>query len=200
MQRERHWKDSKLSQIAIFDLDDTLLDLKSVIVDSLNRRTGKNLTVDDFRNDAEYHYGVTRNDFLRIAEEDQMLQKAVPHDGIHELIQTLRQQGTKTVVVTARAWHPKALSVTQQWFDKHRIDVDEIMIVGMNDSKAEAISHMRNVRLAVDDRPDVVLDYQLRSQLNNAFLYSQHWNSHATDMKRVDSLEQLTTLIRSHTI
>lgn len=199
MRNVKHWKVTEV-QVAIFDLDDTLLDLKSLIVESLNRRTGKNLTVDEFTNDAEYHYGLCTNQFLSVAEEDRMLQRALPHDGIHELFDTLRQQGTKTVIVTARAWHPHAKLVTRQWFDLIGIDVDEIIIVGMQQSKADVISHFDNIRFAIDDRPDVVVDYHIRSGLNNALLYSQKWNEHATELKRVHSLTELTELIRSNII
>lgn len=186
--------------VAIFDLDDTLLDLKSLIVESLNSRTGKSLTVDEFVNDAEYHYGVGTEQFLRIVEEDRMLERALPHSGIHELFDTLRQQGTKIVIVTARAWHPQAILVTREWFKSNDLDVDDIIIVGLQQSKAHVISHFDDVRLAIDDRPDVVLDYSVHSGLNNAFLYSQKWNEHASDLKRVHSLLELNELLRSNSI
>lgn len=200
MLSEKHWKATNVSDVAIFDLDDTLLDLKSMIVESLNRRTGKSLTVDQFDNNAEYYYGVTTDQFLQIAEEDMMLQKALPHEGIHELFQTLREQNTRIVIVTARNWHPHARQITKDWFHSLKLEVDEIIIVGLQQSKSHVVSHFDNVRFAIDDRPDVVLDYSVHSGLNNAFLYSQKWNEHASDLKRVHSLLELNELLRSNSI
>ena len=74
------------------------------------------------------------------------------------------------------------------------------VLFGLQESKAKVASYYTDVRLAIDDRIDVVVDYQPQSGINNALLYSQKWNEHAAEMQHVHNLPELTQLLRSNKI
>jgi len=179
---------------AVFDLDDTLLNLHVPLINMLNQRTGRDRcpkTVETFT--LEEDYGIDQPTFFKWAEESMVLESGIIHDGAVDLFKTLREQDTRIAIVTARGWHPKALQVTEDWLHLNNLVPDELHIVSMQCNKNNSTTHMKKVRLAVDDREHHVFHFSKLTK--NAFLYRQGWNKHATDHRHIDNLTQLNNSI-----
>lgn len=183
-----------MNSYAVFDLDDTLLNLHVPLIEMLNQRTGMNRcpkTVETFT--IEEDYGIDQKTFFKWAEESMVLESGIIHDGAVELFRTLREQDTRIAIITARGWHPNAMQVTEDWLHLNGLVPDELHIVSMACNKNNSTRHMKKVRLAVDDREHHVHHFSKLTE--NAFLYKQGWNKHATAHVHIENLKQLNNSI-----
>ncbi len=183
-----------MTNYAIFDLDDTLLNLHVPLIHTLNERTGLSKCPKSIKTfTIEEDYGISQETFFRWAIESNILERGVIHDGALELFNTLKTQGTRIAIITARAWHPRARAITEEWLNCNGLVPDELHIVHMHENKNHSTGHMKCVRLAVDDREHHV--HHFSKLTANAFLYRQGWNVNATHPHYIDNLMQLNNSI-----
>ncbi|QDJ96378.1 hypothetical protein Xoosp13_192 [Xanthomonas phage Xoo-sp13] len=177
----------------IFDIDDTCGDLKLRLRDIYRRATGDDTICythwDDYG--VKDRYGITSDQLSTLFIEDQSLQLMKPHDGLVEVISSLKSDGYNIEFVTARGWHPDGYNVTQKWLEDNQVYYDRINIVPLHQCKEEATRHIENIVLFVDDRHDHCLNMVKSGRVQKSLLFTQPWNKH---LPVSEKLVPITTL------
>lgn len=172
-----------MNKTVIFDLDDTLGNLKERLVNIYKRELGmENVNSDDwtFYGAGTDRYNITSDRLTELFIEDQSLELMKPHDGVVEVTAILKSRGYNIEIVTARGWRPDAYNVTKKWLDDNYISYDKINIVPLHQCKEEATRHIENIHLFVDDRFDHCDNMMKSGRVNRCLVYKQPWNKAAT--------------------
>lgn len=170
-----------MKNVCLIDLDDTLVDLKTPLMLALNRRTNKNLhwnSWDTF--DLTATYNITNAEFLNICIEENVLNDAVIHDSSKKFLDDLNFLGYHTVLITARGWHPRGKNITEEWVSNHNLSINELIVVGMEQSKTDMISKFNNIVFSIDDRIKHCREYKNTNKIRHVLLYNMPWNINMT--------------------
>lgn len=165
--------------VCVVDLDDTLGDLKEPMMQALNRVTGKNIHWSEWnRFDVSNIYGLTDTEMLSVLEGEYVLEQVIIHDSSYKFLNDLHGLGYYTVLVTARGWHPKGKEITEQWVSDHSLDIDELIVVGVDQSKTDVIDKFDNIVFSIDDRIKHCREYTQCGKIQHVLLYDTPWNAH----------------------
>ncbi len=138
----------------VFDLDDTLANLRHHIHEAMTLSTGRHIPIEAWSDYSIYEkFGVTYDQFLDIIKTHQCLEKCHPEAFVHHVIQSLRDEGYRIGVMTARGWHPEGYAITLQWFELHGIHVDKLAVVCHAPKGHSIHEHFSNVAAFIDDHP-----------------------------------------------
>lgn len=186
--------------ILIFDCDDVIAAIGKSMCDMCSRMSGRECKTDDW---IRYNYftdlGITPADFLAGIVSYKILENAPVFDGAIEAIKEAQLAGYDIAVVTARGFHPKGEEVTKRWFKSLGIDLDYLYVVGPSQSKLDAIRELcaKGAIGYVDDH-HLHLETIKSAELDLAlFLMDQPWNRKCTDFKRVYSIDEFISGVRS---
>lgn len=162
----------------IFDIDDTVGDLKSRLQEIYRRATGNpDISWNDWTDyNAKDRYGITSDQLSELFIEDNALELMKPHEGLIEVTAILKSRGYNVEFVTARGWCPGAYDITKKWLDDHYVSYDRINIVPLFECKERVTRHIENIELFVDDRYDHCTAMMNSGRVKHTLLYSQPWN------------------------
>lgn len=168
-----------MTKTVIFDIDDTIGDLKTRLQGIYRKHTGDDTI--SFNDWTDYHvhdrHGISFDGLSQLFIEDKSLELMKPHEGIIEVTAILKARGYNIEFVTARGWLPGAYDVTKKWLDDNFVTYDRINIVPLFQCKEEATRHIENIILFVDDRYDHCTAMQESGRVQKTLLYSQPWNT-----------------------
>ncbi len=141
-----------------FDVDDVLVDTASEIYRSFLLRTGIDLPISSWKDlffTKNYKLGEDGATTMRgWWKEDKIIENARPHDFAIELIHKLSKDGYSVNMITARAWHPEAKQLTEDFIRKHNLPIDELKLLKYEESKKELLAPSAKSTVAfVDDSP-----------------------------------------------
>ena len=174
----------------VFDLDDCVSDLSTPLLTALNKATGKNLTKKDW---STYYidqlYGMSFDDVLEIMVKERVLENSKPLPGAKEALDRAVLDHN-VYVVTARAWHPNGLELTENWFDEHQMQYGKLRLAGLHQSKLELLSHMDEIDLAIDDRGSTCVDYMKSGKVKKILMVNQPWNASLADIHRIADISE----------
>ncbi len=172
-----------MQKTVIFDLDDTLGDLKVRLQEIYRRTTGdQTISYEDWDNYGQPNrYGVTSEQLSELFIEDNSLGLMKPFDGAIEVTALMKSKGFNVEIVTARGWHPDGYAVTKKWLDDHYISYDRINIVPLFQCKEETTRHIENVALFVDDRLDHCVNLFESGRIGKSLVLAQPWNREYTE-------------------
>lgn len=169
------------NNVCIVDLDDTLGDLKNPMMEALKSATGKDIhwsKWDSF--DVPSLYGITQQDFLNICINENILEKVIIHDSSYKFLNDLHKLNYYTVLITARGWHPQGKEITKKWVADHNLDIDELIVVEIDQSKTDVITKFDNIIFSIDDRIKHCREYIQSGLVKHVLVYDAPWNSHMT--------------------
>jgi hypothetical protein len=182
---------SQQRPFVVFDLDEVLCDLRHGTHEAL---TGLVPNYPHWTKWLNYFHfeqqGISLDRFLELLVDHQILENAQPAAFAGEVLDVMHELGFRTAVVTARGYHPNGERLTREWFEKHRLAVDELRLVHMLESKADAIRGLGKVVAYIDDLPahlNRLAEAQVGGQL---YLMRAPWNSHSFAYRTVRSLSE----------
>jgi uncharacterized HAD superfamily protein len=175
----------------IFDLDDTLGNLSSPMMNALNLATGKDFT----RNDSTSYfitdlYDISLEEFYEILTDFKVIENVVPLAGSREVLEHAMKDHT-VHIVTARGWHPDALSITEQWFKQHDLPYHHIRICNALQSKIDCIAGIENIVLAVDDRGSHCVEFDSYDKIAKVLMMNQPWNVDIDGIHRIHDITEV---------
>lgn len=136
-----------------FDLDDVLANMRDDMVRSFSQRCGIDYQVSDWTDYTFFQKHMNLDEFLKMIVDDEIIRKCKPDVGVFDALDELKGEGYSSAVITARGYHPGAHELTQAWFREHKLDIDRLVIVGSNQSKADVLHELPPLCAYVDDHP-----------------------------------------------
>lgn len=140
----------------VFDIDDTIANLKEPMCAALNKFTGKNIHwkdwTDDITNDKIYN--IDFKIMCDIIINQNILENLIPLEETDEVLTRVKQMGYNLLYVTARDYHPFAYDITKKWFDSWKLPYDQIYISSRSRKKIDCISDYKNIVAFIDDNID----------------------------------------------
>lgn len=161
--------------VALVDLDDTLADFRTPMIEIVNRVTGRDTVWDGY--DIPEDAGLTHDEFIDILIRENIIGQIGIHDSSRKFLNDLHKLDYYTVLITARGWHPYGRALTQQWVAEHELDIDELIVVDAHQSKTDVIGKFGNdIKFSVDDRMKHCREYSQTGCINHVLLYDAVWN------------------------
>ena len=163
-------------RLLILDLDDVLANLREALYQALSRVTGIDRHWRDWRHyDLGVHFDLEHEQLQALLVREGVLEACRPEPGAAVATQALAGLGLRLCVITARAWHPQALSLTRDWLEAHGIVHHDLRVVPLGSDKLRAVPVSWPVLLAVDDHPHNIDRYH-RAGIDTV-LVDRPWNS-----------------------
>lgn len=184
----------------IFDLDDTLGDLKVRLQNIYRKKTGRtDIHYRDWKDFNSVNYGYSFDDLTEFFIEDNSLRLMRAHAGVVETTARVKALGYDIHIVTARGWHPDAQAVTEAWLAENNITFDQLHIVPFGHCKEELTRSIPNIHFFVDDRMDHCLAMHKSGRVETQTLvFGQPWNeeqfdSYPTDdkLQRIEDIREI---------
>lgn len=184
----------------VFDLDDTLANLREHLMASLNRRTGREVHWTEWRRyELVGVYGASVEQILAWVLEDRVLEAATLEPHAREAVASARRAGYRVAVVTARGWHPQGETITRRWLDRHGIHLDALHLVPAFGSKAGVLARLGPVEHFVDDHAGHLHPARALPTVRATHLLDRPWNRDDTTLNRLHGLDEVVRLLeREH--
>jgi hypothetical protein len=168
----------------VLDCDDTLVQTRYSLGRVLKRRgySGPPLMVETQVAPLEY--------CISLMVEESVLEQAPPEEGAAELVRALKADGYRVEVWAARDWHPKGMLLTRRWLEAHEMEVDDVRMHGVTDSKAGLLGDRTDVMCVVDDNPYQIRQITQLTAVPFPLLIARPWNT-AEPGARVERLAEV---------
>jgi len=177
--------------IIAFDCDNVLCDLIPGLSDACSRFTGISLEPDEWIHyDHFINVGMTLSDLLRAIIDHKILERAPPYAGVVDAILLAREQGFAVALITARGYHPHGDPITLSWLKEFGMEFDHVILVDINETKAEALKSLDNVVAYIDDYLPHLHDLEIANAGVPLFLMDQPWNREDSKFQRVFSVHE----------
>jgi uncharacterized HAD superfamily protein len=162
---------------AVFDIDDTMANLRLPLERLLIAESGIPITHDDWKHgaSAEENYNVSKERFFELMMTNNVIGSLEPHGEARPFLEYVQESGGHIVIVTARKWNPLGEEITSTWLSEHKFPHDILEVVQVTDDKAEVVKHYQPI-FTVDDSVTHCLSYQKSGAVDHVFLYSMPWN------------------------
>jgi len=181
-----------MNKVAVFDCDDVLANLREPLEVLVSEHLNKHVSWTEWN---QYEIGKIYNfDFNHISEmivEREILEKLTVEPGAKELVQYYKDQGCKTVILTARGYHPSGLSLTQQWCVDNSLAIDEVICVPLHAAKRDYLKTFPRVEVYVEDNHAHAEQAYGLLNVKEVFLINRPWNQNITDVSRVSNLFEI---------
>jgi len=182
----------KSGKVCIFDLDDTLGNLKVPMQKVLDKYSKKSVPWQQWNcfNITDI-YGISIENLFDAIIDSDILTTMEPYDNSLKTLTALKDQGHKIVIITSRGYHPDAYNVTKEWFDRNGIPYDNIHVSSHTIKKSYYANIYDNVIMAVDDNIDNCNDFSTHSKIENTILMDMPWNVTDSSFKRIYDIGQV---------
>ncbi len=138
----------------ILDCDDVIVDMKNILLPTLNKATGKNIQPHqqtDFNLKINYPE-LSYDEIFDLIIQNNCFEEVNILEGAKEGIYMLKNMGFNLHVVTSRGYHPKAHSLTENHLLSNGIFVDSVNVVKFGQSKSDVYKSIAsNFEFIVDD-------------------------------------------------
>lgn len=181
----------------IVDIDDVLMELRSLLSSSLSEVSGKNICYTDWNSNKLHEvYDIPQHKVIETWIEHEILERAAPEEDAVEAMTLLREAGYPTVLVTKRGWHPNADSITFASLCNFKIPFDFLRVVGFQESKQSVYSPMyRSYSAMIDDQPSNLDEAVDSNQVRQTHLVCRPWNKDDRTHNRSRSLLEAVSKI-----
>ena len=168
-----------MKEVAIFDVDDCLGVLFTLLHPELEKVAGKAIPREKWANqDIERDYGITTQMLLDVIVERELLQKMEPLPNAVRIVNAIHDLGYRTVALTARAYHPQGQNITEDWMSRKGFMMDEVVILPVGQSKADMVRKIVGERgfaaMFIDDAGKHVRGVAQAHLAEQAFLLRGH--------------------------
>ncbi len=182
-------------KIALFDLDDTLLDIKEVMYQSLREEYGSERTPHwstwtDFK--LEGMMGISFEELIEVSNKHKTFIRAKPHLFAPFILKDLRERGWHVIILTARGgFVPDAYGVTEEYLELNGMEYDELIVTKLFENKMDSLVHHEHMTFSVDDQVNNCHKFRDSGKFEHVFLQAQTHNRGCTDYVRLHNLYQL---------
>ena len=184
-----------MKKTIVLDCDDTIADLKSLMMESLNKLTGKSLKENDlYKFGINDIYGITDQGFYDCMINNHILENIKPFSETKGLLTDLLKSEYDVIIITSRAYHPNALKVTREWFAKYEIPYSKLIISEHGKKKSDYVEKEDNVVLFIDDRIENCEDFISSGKSKMVKLFDQPWNQYSS-IDRITNLSEVRQLL-----
>lgn len=177
--------------VFVFDLDDCLCRLRESLHSAIKKTTGMDIHWTEWNSyDLSSVYGTSSDLLLQAFIKGEALENAEMEPDAKNIIGLAKEAGHRTVILTARAWHPKGSELTENLLKSSSVIPDELIVIPLGVSKADFLSKLGKVSAVLDDHADH-LDAFKAAGVNRTFLMTRPWNERRHGHERVNSLKEL---------
>jgi hypothetical protein len=186
-----------------FDVDDVLVESAPLFQASLDKWSGLCVPCETWEHNA-FHlfYGVASDDAERMAElrllwqRDRVLERSPLSEGAAQALDEVHNMGLKIGLITARAWHPDGLAITEQMARDNHLPVERVVTLPFESTKADLLA-LQGVRVEsfLDDTTRHA-EACAKAGYRSAVL-TRPWNKNApAHLARVASIAQFPDWLR----
>jgi len=185
----------KNKPVAVFDLDDTLINLKEELYQTLVREFGKEKglhwslwkSIDNERN-----LGLTLEELIEFANEHKIFRNIVPHLFSEALLMDLHYRGYHIVILTSReGFITDAYMETRNYLRRHRLHFDELIVSKVGERKMDYLGHHSKIHVAIDDQEHNCIDFAESGKVEHVFMHALPHNKSCTQFIRLHNLFQM---------
>lgn len=179
--------------VAVLDLDDTLIDLKTTLMDGLNFHYGYNLHWSEWvLGQVQNYYGISHSEFQDVVIERMQLFKDIkPLPHARDFLRDLRVHNFHIAIVTARdGFIPNAYEKTKEYLEKYDLMYDEL-ITTKGGQKVDKTRHLGTIEFVLDDSETNCLQFAECDFVKNVFLVDTPWNKKLKGVERIYTLYQV---------
>lgn len=184
-----------MSKVAVFDLDDTLINLKEEImiqVQSHLQRPVPHWSTWESHSDFENEVGITSEELIEICKARKVFRTVKPHLFAPYILRDLSLRGFHIVVVTSRhGFVPNAVKETEAYMEKHGLHYDELIVSHHGSNKIDYLDHYDTIDFAVDDQVKNCIDFADSGKVEHVFLCALPGNKNCTLFPRIHNLYQV---------
>ena len=181
--------------VAVFDLDDTLINLKEELYQTLIREFGKSKglhwslweSVDNERN-----LGLTLDELIVFANKHKIFRTIAPYLFSEVLLMDLRNRGYHIIILTSRdGFITDAYIETRNYLRKHNLQFDELIVSKIGKSKMDYLTHHDSIHFAIDDQEHNCIEFEESGKVDHVFIHAHPHNRYCTRFIRLHNLFQL---------
>lgn len=202
-------------KLSLFDMDDTLCNMREPLARCLNEATGKDIHWTDFNKFDMFlsHYGLESDQAFKHMMDYGVIEQCKIEPHAKEVLQAFVDHGHQIDVVTSRGWHPRARQLTEDFIQTHNLPITNLRVLPQRMSKAEYLNanfnyNDRPISFFVDDNIDHVSAVANKCFVRFPTLVHRPWNNEERKLGRtkgldptsymfdVEDLVQLHTLLR----
>jgi hypothetical protein len=181
--------------VAVFDLDDTLIDLKEELFTRLTDEYGKDNVPHWSLWDTygiEHNVGISEKELMEFVLKNKLFRNIQPHLFSKALLVDLRNRGYHIIILTARnGFIPNAYSETKVYLDKHELYHDELIVSKHGKNKMDYLDHHDTIHFAIDDQEKNCIQFEESGKVDHVFLHALPHNRGCTQFIRLHNLYQL---------
>ena len=181
----------------VFDLDDVLANLRDHLMRMLRRQTGREIHWNEWH---EYElgsvYNTTTESIMQWVLEHQVLESASLEPHARAAVDAARRAGYRVAVITARGWHPRGERLTEEWLNKHSLDIDELHLVPAFGDKSRVLRGLGSVAYFVDDHVGHLYPARTLKQVRETLLIDRPWNRADREIRRLFGLEEFVDILQ----
>lgn len=181
--------------IAVFDLDDTLVDLKEAVYTSMVRRYGK----DRMPHWSQWEYynvekmlEISVEEMKKIFIEDDVFKNTKPHLFAKYILRDLQLHGYYVVILTARdGFLPNAYRETEKYLNKNDLLYDELIVSRVEENKMNSLKHFEKIHFTLDDNIVNCENFESSGKVEHVFLHALPHNKSCNKFIRLHNLYQI---------
>lgn len=186
-----------MKKVALFDLDDTLIDLKDALYLSLTREYGK---VKHWSQWDEYiveqYVGISVSELKEHCIKYEVFKNIKPHLFAPYILRDLREAGYHIVILTARdGFVPNPVVETEAYLKEHGMYYDDLIVTGHGQNKVDAIAAYDRIDFAIDDQEKNCIDLADSGKVDQVFLAANPHNRNCSRFIRLHNLYQVYNYI-----
>jgi len=181
-----------VKKIALVDLDDSLVELKTPLMHALNEWSGKSIHWDQWHcYDLGKIYNISHADVRNCIQNNKLLHNVeLKHDAM-QFLNLLKSKNYLIHIVSARAWHDNAYKITLEWLNSRNVPYDALTITNHDVAKIDVVRNFYNkVDLAIDDCFHHIKDYKESGIVKHAVLIHHPWNKNDTHDKVINDIAE----------
>ena len=184
------------------DIDDTITDLSDIFLKYAtlyNKENEIDFKIDKTQWDIDKAFGWNNDDFMKFSKKylEILLNEAKPKKGCVDVINKLREDGHKIVIITARNSEEliAPYEFTKNWLELNNIGFDKLVV---NSNKKEEDCINNKIDVFIDDRLENCEKVYEKLHIP-VFLFDSVYNTNDKNslIERVFSWEEVYSKIRS---
>lgn len=180
--------------IALFDLDDTLLNVKEVMYTSLRKELGPD-RVPHWSLWTEFNLeqvlNITIDELIEISIRYETFRIARPHLFSSYILKDLKARGWHIIILTARGgFVPNAYEETREYLELNDLIYDELIVSNVGENKMDSLAHHDHMTFTIDDQVKNCNMFRDSGKFEHVFLHAQVYNRGCTEYPRLHNLYQ----------
>lgn len=179
--------------IAVFDLDDTLINLRDELYDQLCQEYGKNNIPHwmEWQTEIADFIGITPQELADFCQEREIFKTIKPFFFSRYVLKDLSERGYHVIILTAReGFVPNAYNETEKYLIENDLYYDELIISGHGQNKSDYLKY-DNIHFFVDDQEKNCQQLAESGKVNHVFLYALPRNKYCTNFIRIHNHFQI---------